>query len=50
MSASKYTTAGTAVWLGTSRIICEADTDTMAKFIAAALNNQNEKAPTRGSK
>lgn len=33
-----YSTSGRAVWYGKSRIVCEADTDKMAQFIAAALN------------
>jgi hypothetical protein len=41
MTAKKptlYSTSGLAVWYGTARIVCEADTDKMAQFIADALN------------
>lgn len=34
----KYTAAGTAVWHGKTRVICEADTDGMAQYIASAIN------------
>lgn len=34
----KYIAAGTAVWHGKTRVICEADTDGMAEYIVAALN------------
>lgn len=35
---STYTTAGSYVWLGKSRIVCDADTPEMAIYIANALN------------
>lgn len=34
----QYTTAGTAIWHGTGRVIAEADTDTMARMVADAIN------------
>lgn len=40
-----YSTSGTAVWYGTSRVVCQADTDKMAQLIAAALNAYDHKAP-----
>ena len=39
-----YSASGRAVWYRTSRVVCEADTDGMAQFIAAALNAYDHKA------
>lgn len=33
-----YIAKGTAVWYGNARVVCDADTDGMAKHIADALN------------
>jgi len=33
-----YSASGTAVWYGTGRVICQADTDGMAELIAQAMN------------
>lgn len=38
-----YIAKGTAVWYGTSRVVCDADTDGMAQHIAAALNAYGQK-------
>lgn len=35
---TQYTTAGTAIWHGTGRVIAEADTDDMARYISSAIN------------
>lgn len=35
---TQYAASGTAVWYGTARVVCQADTDGMAKLIAKAMN------------
>lgn len=42
---SMYSNAGCAVWYGKSRVVCEADTEAMAAFIAAALNEKSKTPP-----
>ena len=42
-----YSAAGTAVWYGKARIVCEADTDKMAQFIADALNHKDKQPPAK---
>jgi hypothetical protein len=40
-----YSATGTAVWFGTVRVVCDADTDAMARFIADALNEKGKRPP-----
>jgi hypothetical protein len=42
-----FSATGTAVWYGTSRVVCEADTDKMAQFIADALNHKDKQPPAK---
>jgi hypothetical protein len=41
----KYSTNGRSVWFGTVRVVCDADTDAMARFIADALNEKGKRPP-----
>jgi len=42
-----YSNTGCDVWYGKSRVVCEADTEAMATFIAAALNEKSKTPPVK---